>query len=74
MPINKECRHCVRHKCCTPHPRYPETECFFNKKYKGWWPCYACKLVGCNYKERMSFHSSKGGPTLIDLLSEDNSN
>ena len=74
LPIYKDCRHCERHQRRTPHPNYPEKECFFNKKYKGWRPRYACKIVGCEYRERIRFHSSKGGPTLTDSSSDDDSN
>ena len=74
LPVNKDCRHCKKNLRRTPHPNYPEEECFFNRKYKGWRPRYACKIFGCEYKERIGIHSSKGGPTLTDSLSNDGSN
>ena len=74
LPINKDCRHCEKNKRRTPHPNYPEKECFSTKKYKGWRPRYACKIVECEYRERIGFHSSKGGPTLTDSSSDDDSN
>ena len=74
MPVNNDYRHCKKESRRTPHPNYPKEECFFYKKYKGWYPRYACKIVGCSYKERIRFHSSKGGPTLTDSSSNDDSN
>ena len=35
-PINQDCRHCVKLNRRTAHPLYNESQCFFNKKYKGW--------------------------------------
>ena len=45
LPIYQGCRYCKRNERRTPHPKYPEERCFFNKRYKGWRPCYACKIV-----------------------------
>ena len=73
MPVNKDCQHCNRESRHTLHPNYPKEECF-NKKYKGWCPRYACKIVGCAYQECICFHSSKGGSTLTDSSSDDDSN
>ena len=73
LPINKDCRHCKKNDHRTPHPNCPEEEYFFNKKYRGWHPRYACKIVGCSYKEHMSFGQTKGGPILTDLSELDDS-
>ena len=73
LPINTDCRHYKKNDRCTLHPNYPKEECF-NKKYKGRRPRYACKIVGCAYKECICFHSSKGGLTLTDSSSDDNRN
>ena len=51
-----------------PHQtsQIPSGEVFFNKKYKGFRPKYACETLGLRYKVRSKFSPPMGEPDLKD--------
>ena len=46
---NNPCKYCRKYKRVNRHPNIPKEECFFNKKYKGYPPHYACEKMGLKY-------------------------
>ena len=62
--LNTACKHCVKHERRVPHPNFPPEKCYFNKKYKGFRPRYACERLGIEYKEWRTFSPALGGPKI----------
>jgi hypothetical protein len=57
-PINKDCRYCVKYNRRTAHPLYNEAQCFFKKKYNGWRPRWACRIMDVEYHQHPNKASS----------------
>ena len=58
---NNPCKHCKKHG---RHKRHPHTEvarCFWNKKWGGWRPDYACRKMGMAFRPREEFSPEMGG-------------
>ena len=57
----QKCKHCIKKGRKKPHPYYPESKCFFNKKYKGFHPDWACEMMEVKFKPRAKFSAHMGG-------------
>ena len=55
-------KHCIKLGRKKPHPFYPESKCFYNKKWKGYHPEWACELLGVDYRQRKEFPANLGRP------------
>ena len=58
---NNPCRYCKRHGRRNRHPQVPAEQCFWNKKWKGFRPRYACKAMDLKFRGREKFSEELGG-------------
>ena len=61
-----DCPHCVLHGRTSKHLWYSFGECYFNKKWKGWLPEWACEKMGKRFKKKKYFSVEMGG-SLVEL-------
>ena len=55
------CPHCKKYDRHRGHPSYPDKQCFFNAKWKGFRPRYAANIMKVKFKERDDFTEALGG-------------
>jgi hypothetical protein len=67
-----DCPHCVLHGRTSKHPWCTFDECYFNKKWKGWRPEWACEKMGKKFKKKKYFSVEMGGSLCESSESDSN--
>ena len=58
---NNPCKHCKRAGRRNRHPNAPNDQCFWNKRWAGFRPRYACKKLDIRFVPRDKFTAALGG-------------